>query len=104
MEEKYVCCVQKRECIRGKPLFVTAIAMNLASISKGLSPGEEWQRYTHYRHCWKRWFGCNLFTADQLPDGYTDITDIVITGYAEFMAKNFNDIDPETFIKNYKGE
>jgi len=106
MEEKYICCEQRKECIKGHPLFVASIAMNLTTISKGLSPGEEWQSYVHYRRCWKRWWspvGCRLFTADVLPNGYTDVTDIVIRGYAELMERKFN-INPEVFIKNYKGE
>jgi len=102
----YVCCVERRECIRGvNPLYVASIAMNLLSVSKGLSPGEKWSEYHYYRSCWKRWArdlqGCAIFASfGKLPEGYRDITDEVIMGYAELMEKEW-EIPRNQFVENY---
>jgi len=55
-----VCCTNRKECVKGHPLYIAALAMNMMSISKGLSPGEEWEKLRTYRKLWRRWTWCRL--------------------------------------------
>jgi len=99
--QKVICCVDRRECIKGHPLYIASLAMNLASISRGLSPGEEWRSYPLYRRLWKRWAWCRFAVFDDVPEGYDDITQLAVSGYAEFLAVKFNE-DPEKFVRSWK--
>jgi len=87
-------------------MYVATIALNLITVSKRLSPEEEWREYPKYRRCWKRWwrpYGCTIFTSETLPEGFVDVTEEVVVGYAELMSKRFKseNISEEQFVKNY---
>jgi len=101
----YVCCKEKRECVRGSnPLYVATIAMGLLTVSKNLSPQDEWREYPKYtKACWKRWwrpYGCTIFVSETLPNDFIDVTNEVVQGYAELMNVRFN-VPKEKFVENY---
>jgi len=98
----YVCCKERRECVKGNhPLYVASITMNLLTVSKGLSPESEWRKYPRYKACWKRWWrpqGCTIEVYDKMPEGYNDVTNDVLLGYAELMS---DETPVEKFVENY---
>jgi len=101
---EYICNEKKRECVHAQsPPEVAALALFTMALSKELSPGGEWMRLNNFLKACRRWWrrdGVVLTAGSALPDGFTDITDVVVSGIEEFYKMKTPEWGEFRFIFN----